>query len=356
MEQTSRRGEEALRDNIYVVDGDGHVMDLAERCYRKYLPPALRERQAFYPSQGWDRLQAPWGPLGRAPATVAENLADNEQEGIDLQILYPTLGLNIGEVREPEYQAALCRAYNDWVADYCREAPEHLKAVAIVPVLDPTEACREMNRAVADLGLVGVMFPTYVRGHNVGEQFFWPIYSEAETLGVPVALHATGSETGDVGRFPNFLGVHVWSHAPEQMISLTSIILGGIPEQFPRLRLGFMESGCGWLPFWMEHLEGEWEKRRFDAPLCKEEPRVYMTSGRLFYSFEPEEKTLPYVAQWVGEDQLLYASDYPHWDSEWPDTTRTLLDRDDLSPALKRKLLCDNALRFYGIQAAVPTA
>src|SRR5687768_15669928 len=115
--------EDTLRDNIYIVDGDGHVMDLPDRCYRKYLPPELSRRLDFFPSQGWDRLQAPWGPLGRAPMTVAENLADNDQEGIDLQILYPTLGLNIGEIREPEYQAALCRAYNNWVSDYCKEAP-----------------------------------------------------------------------------------------------------------------------------------------------------------------------------------------------------------------------------------------
>src|SRR5712692_1509012 len=337
-----------MRDGIYIVDADGHVMDQPDRCYRKYLPPEYTRRPAFFPSQGWDRLQAPLGPLGRDPATPEQNLADNDQEGIDLQILYPTIALNIGEVREPDYQIALCRAYNNYVADYCKANPQRLKAVAIVPVRDPTEAARELNRAVSELGLVGVMFPTFIRGRNVAERFFWPIYQEAETLGVPVAMHATGSETGDVGRFENFLGVHVWSHVPEQMISCTSVILGGILEQFQGLRVGFMESGCGWLPFWLEHLEGEWEKRKFDAPLLKDEPTAYMTCGRTYYACEPEEKTIAYVADWIGEDQLLYASDYPHWDSEWPDTVTTLLERDDLTLTLKRKILSENALRFYG--------
>jgi uncharacterized protein len=343
-----------MRDGIYVVDADGHVMDKDSRCYKHYLPPALARRGSFFPSQGWDRNQYPAGDRGRDPANAAEQLADIDQEGIDLEILYPTLALNVGELREPEYQKAICQAYNNWVADYCKPAPDRLKAVAIVPVLDPEEAARELNRAVTDLGLVGAMFPTFIRGRNVAEKFFWPIYAEAEKLGVPIALHATGSETGDVGRFPNFLGVHVWSHAPEQMISVTSIILGGILEVFQKLRVGFMESGAGWVPFWMEHLEGEWEKRPWDAPLCKSEPKDYMTCGRAYYACEPEEKTIPYVAEWVGEDQLLYASDYPHWDTEWPHTVSTLLDRDDMTPTLKRKILSENALRFYGIKAAVP--
>jgi uncharacterized protein len=109
-----------------------------------------------------------------------------------------------------------------------------------------------------------------------------------------------------------------------------------------------MEAGAGWVPFWMEHLDGELEKRPFDAPLCKEKPSTYMTSGRAYYACETEEKTIPYVTGWVGEDVLLYASDYPHWDSEWPNTVRTLLERPDISPTLARKILGDNAKRFYG--------
>ncbi len=111
-----------------------------------------------------------------------------------------------------------------------------------------------------------------------------------------------------------------------------------------------MESGAGWVPFMMEHLDGEFEKRPFDAPLCKEKPSTYMTCGRAYYSCEPEEETIPYVAQWTGQDQLLYASDYPHWDSEWPNTTRELTERPDLTPQLKAKILGQNALRFYGLQ------
>ena len=207
-----------MREGIVIVDADGHVMDRPHRCYQKYLPPQYARRSSFFPGPYWDRLQAPNGPLGRDPDTPADMMADMDQEGIDLAILYPTTALGIGQIREPEYQQALCRAYNDFMADWCRADPKRLKAVALAPYLAPTEAARELDRAVSDLGAVGLMFPTFIPGRNVADPFFWPIYEEAERLGVPVAMHATGSETGDLYRFNNFLGVHTWTHAPEQMV------------------------------------------------------------------------------------------------------------------------------------------
>jgi hypothetical protein len=342
-----------MRDGIFILDADGHVMDRPHRCYQKYLPERYRNRAAFFPGPYWDRRQSPNGELGRDPNTPQEMMADMDQEGIDLAILYPTTGLGIGQIREVEYQTALCRAYNDFMADWCAADPQRLKGVALAPYLDPREAARELDRAVSKLGLVGLMFPTFIPGRNVADPFFWPIYEEAERLGVPVALHATGSETGDVYRFNNFLAVHTWTHAPEQMVSVISCVYGGIFEKFQRLRVGFMESGAGWVPFFMEHLDGEFEKRPWDAPLCKAKPSEYMTCGRAYFACEPEEKTIPYVVGWVGEDNILYASDYPHWDSEWPHTVDVLLKRDDLSHGLKAKILGGNALGFYGLKTPV---
>ena len=342
-----------MRDGIFIVDGDGHVMDFPHRCYQKYLPEQYRRRIAFFPGAQWDRRQAPNGDMGRDPDTPQEMLADFGQEGIDLAFLYPTSALRIGEIREADYQAALCRAYNDFMADWCKADPQRLKGVAIVPYLDPTEAARELDRAVSRLGLVGLMFPTFIPGRNVADPFFWPIYEEAERLGVPVGMHASGSETGDPYRFSNFLAVHTWTHAPEQMISVISCVYGGLFEKFQRLRIGFMESGAGWVPFFMEHMDGEFEKRPWDAPLCKAKPSEYMTCGRAYFSCEPEEKTIPYVVGWIGEDHILYASDYPHWDSEWPHTVDELLTRKDLEPRVKAKILGQNALRFYDLKTPV---
>src|SRR2546422_5774175 len=172
--------------SLYILgcpgDGAGHERRREDvmRDGQKYLPEQYRRRIAFFPGAQWDRRQAPTGDLGRDPNTPHEMMADMAQEGIDLAFLYPTSALRIGEIREVDYQTALCRAYNDFIADWCKADPQRLKGVAIVPYLDPTEAARELDRAVSRLGLVGLMFPTFIPGRNVADPFFWPIYAEAE--------------------------------------------------------------------------------------------------------------------------------------------------------------------------------
>jgi predicted TIM-barrel fold metal-dependent hydrolase len=122
----------------------------------------------------------------------------------------------------------------------------------------------------------------------------------------------------------------------------------GVPEKFPNLRIAFLECGCGWVPYWMDRMDEEWEKRRSEAPLLKAKPSEYMTRGNWFYATEPEESTLPYVADRVGEDVILFASDYPHWDGGFPYMVSTVKGRKDISERLKQKVLCENASRLYG--------
>src|SRR5262249_16071676 len=147
--------EDVMQDGTCCVDGDGQVMCFPDRCFHKSLPEEWRRRIAFFPGAEWVRGQAPNGDMGRDPDTPQEMLADLAQEGIDLAFLYPTSALRIGEIREPEYQAALCRAYNDFMSDWCKAAPDRLKGVAIVPYLDPTEGARELDRAASKLGPIG---------------------------------------------------------------------------------------------------------------------------------------------------------------------------------------------------------
>jgi predicted TIM-barrel fold metal-dependent hydrolase len=137
------------------------------------------------------------------------------------------------------------------------------------------------------------------------------------------------------------------------MISITNFVLGGVLERFPRLVAGFMEAGCGWLPFWMEHMDEEYEKRPHEAPLLQKEPSEYVKGGQIYVGCEPEETLIPLAAEWIGEGQILYASDYPHWDGGWPHSVDTLLERDDVSEPLKRKILGENARVFYGLAAPV---
>lgn len=335
-----------MHNGTAIIDADMHVRD-EEALLRQYLPERWQKRAFLLPKDGYDRDCG--GRLGKRKVDAQTQLADMDVEGIQTAVLYPTNGLFLGEVRDPEYAAALCRAYNNWLADYCKTDPTRLKGVAMVPLQDVRAAVKELERAVGELGMVGVLFPTFFRygPTSPGEEYFDPFYATAQELGVPVAFHASGGVARGNDRFGTFLQIHIHSHVPEQMAMVTSVLLGGVLEKFPRLTVGFMEAGCGWVPFWLEHIDEEWEKRREEAPLLKAKPSEYALSGRCYFGVEPEERLIPVAAEVLGEGQLLYASDYPHWDSDWPNTVKTLRDRTDLSDGLKAKLLGENARRFY---------
>ena len=258
-----------MKNGMVIIDADGHAVDY-EPVYRERLPEKYRQRATIYPADNFDRTQN--GALaGKRPPSPAQNLADNAQEGIDLQIIYPTGGLMLTRVRERDYAIALCQAYNDWLYDWCAIDRRRLKAVALVPLhVDTRAAIDEMERAVSKLGNVGVMVNTYDRSRNIAHRDFWPFYEECARQGVPVAFHASGSDTMDpLCHFENFLQIHTLSHAPEQLIACTAVIYSGLLEKYQDLRVAFLEAGIGWVPFWMEHMDEEYEFRQFDAPLLE---------------------------------------------------------------------------------------
>src|SRR5579883_520753 len=304
-----------MKNVMVIIDADGHAVD-SEPIYRERLPEQYRYRATIFPSDNFDRTQN--GRLaGKWPSTPQQNLADNDREGIDLQVIYPTGGLFLSRVRE---------------------------------------AIAEMERAVSRLGAVGVMVNTYDRSRHVAHRDFWPFYEECARQGVAVAFHASGSDTMDpLCHFENFLQIHTLSHAPEQLIACTAVIYSGLLERYQDLRVAFLEAGIGWVPFWMEHMDEEYELRPFDAPLLKAKPSEYMTCGRVFVSCEPEEKTLRYVPDFFPAENILFASDYPHWDGQFPNAVATLADRTDIAGELKRKIFADNPRRFYG-EAVDPAA
>ncbi|HEY3117902.1 MAG TPA: amidohydrolase family protein [Chloroflexota bacterium] len=328
-----------------VVDGDGHVRE-DDAALRARLPARWSHRRQLMPIDGFDRDLG--GRLGKNKVDAEMHLADMDVEGIGVSVLYPTAGLFLGDLREPEYSVAYCHAYNDWLADYCRIDSKRLKGVALLPLQDVAASCTELQRAVRELGMVGAMFPTFFRlgPQSPGDKTYDPFYATAQDLAVPVAFHASGSVARANNSFSNFLEVHIHSHVPEQMAMLTFTLLEGVLERFPRLTIGFMEAGCGWVPFWLEHIDEEWEKRRAEAPL-QAKPSEYALSGRCYFGVEPEERMIPIAAEMLGAGQLLYASDYPHWDSGWPDTVKTLRERRDISESLKQKILATNAQTFY---------
>jgi predicted TIM-barrel fold metal-dependent hydrolase len=329
-----------------VIDGDGHVRESIP-ALKKLLGP-LGERRSIFTGDAWDRQIR--GTLGQEPENGQQQVADMERDGIDVMVLYPTAGLGIGLIAEEHFASAVAVAYNTWLHEFCQANPERLKMVALLPPLDPEAAAQELRRAVTELGAVAAMLPTHLPLRpDWGHRYWDPIYAEAVRLDVGLAFHhkSVHGELTDQ-RFHNFITVHTVGHPVEQMMSLASVIAGGVVERFPTLRLAFLEGGVGWVPFWMDRMDEEVEKRgAAEAPYLTQRPSEYIRSGRFFFGVECEEKTIPDGVRWGLEDTLLYSSDYPHWDGDWPHTVSAVRERDDLSEEVKRKMLHDNAARFY---------
>jgi predicted TIM-barrel fold metal-dependent hydrolase len=340
-----------MRD-LLVIDSDGHVTESAASL-RRHLSEENRNRP-FMGGESWNRTFG--GKLGKTNEDPLVQLADMDAEGIDIQVIFPS-HLSLSAVKETDLAVDLARAWNDWIAEFCATNPRRLKGIAQVALQDVDAAVKEVRRAVEELSLVGVMMPTNVRDQDIGQRQFWPFYEAVEGLGVGLALHG-GIEAARRmhGRFNTFIAVHAVAFPFECMAAVTGLVFGGALEVFPRLRIAILEGCCGWLPFLMDRLDEEFELRGWrEAPLLQAKPSEYLLSDRVYCSFEPEESTVPYVIQRFGAHKLLYASDYPHWDSGWPNTVRHVLGREDIAEADKRLILGDNPQRFYGFTADVPT-
>ena len=136
-------------------------------------------------------------------------------------------------------------------------------------------------------------------------------------------------------------------------MALIATVIGGVFERFPTLNIAYLESGIGWVPYMMDRLDEEVEKRgAVEAPYLTKLPSEYVTSGRIFFGIECGEKTIPDAVRWGLDDTLLYSSDYPHWDGDWPHTVKAVRERGDLSASTKKKMLHDNVARFYKLTLA----
>jgi predicted TIM-barrel fold metal-dependent hydrolase len=221
----------------HIIDADGHVRE-ADKELMEYVEAPYRRASSrdFFPSDGWDRhLQ------GRLLINVPDASAWLEgmaQGGMDMAVLFPTLGLFLSFIHDPDVAVAVSRAYNSYVTEHYCQRDARLRAVALLPLQDVDEAVKELRRAVTELGMVGAMLAADGSHPLLGHQCYWPLYAEAQRLGCPLAIHASGSHLGGAGvdLFPRFVQAHTVSHPFGIMRQLTSTVFEGIPERFPQLR------------------------------------------------------------------------------------------------------------------------
>ena len=362
------------RFGYYVIDADGHggePQGWRRRIPKAWVPDmrryvaAMKARYADLPGGGaqineenpreaarpdddleFDVAQRP------GMYDAARRLEDMDLEGIDLAVLYPPGSGEEWALGDPGFAAALCRTLNDARAEYAAHAPDRLKLLAKLPMIEPKLAAEELERCVAEHGFVGMVTATHIRERNLDDPAFDVVWRTAERLGVAVCTHGGGQAPGQtpfgIERFPTRLGVHAITHPLGAMQAVFNFTVGGILHRFPKLRVGFMEAGAGWLPFWLERLDEHWELMREQAPAIDRPPSEYFR-GRCFVTIEPEDRTVPWVLESEENGAVCYASDYCHFDCAFPDSVRILAEREDLEPGMKRALFAVNAAKLYGI-------
>jgi len=345
-----------------VIDADGHVLMEAAPGWLEYFPKAEAERaeasildnhRHWYNRESLDKEEIYQsirdrnkGAGGWDPAVRLQHM---DEEGIGTTVLFGTeITLN-----QQAYSPAICRGYNDWLADFCATDRERLKAVALVPGLDPEAARKELRRCVEEKGFVACYLKASIGAKRIDDGSLDPIYSEAEGLGIPVLYHVPHAlkQLVEENFGYDFIRSHV-IHPFSAMLAGLAIVFGGLLERFPTLRLGVMEGQVSWLPWFASRMEEQYEEyagRPGLDPGLARRPSETLAEGRLFFSCDPDEKYLGFAASAElggglrGEDCILWASDYPHSDCIFPGALTTLTEREDLTAEQKRKLTIDNA-------------
>src|SRR5215470_11836783 len=346
----------------HVIDADGHGGDLPN--WQARLPKEYaghwEERKAKIAKQfanlvgvgvketkGKARLDAGNRPGMTDPKARIE---DMDLEGIDQTVMFPGgageewAGLDRG------FAIALCRTLNDARAEFLRHDPKRLKSVAKLPMIDPEAAAAELRRCVKEHGMVGMVTPQHIRERNLDHPSFDVVWRTAQELDVAECVHGGGQAIDQVplgvDRWSTRLEVHAFTHPVGQMAATMAFCVGGILHRFPSLRVAFLEANTGWLPFWLERIVEHWELTPEQAPNIDKKPSEYFLSGRCFIGMDPGEPDVPWVVKRLGEDDVVYASDYYHWDCAFPDTVKIVAERDDLSASAKKKILETNPQRL----------
>jgi len=361
-------------DDYFIVDVDAHHVEFDSWAdILDHLENPVLRHNAKAMTQDWPRAgqlafsNHPVGltfqdVFGRIPhqAELAEHVEQSEEHrdltlirramdslGIKMQVIFPQPMLEMGLHPEPDIVTAMTFAYNRWFTRTILPREKRVKTLLSLPFHD-ADACLQTIKEFGETpGVVGFMV-TSQRHTGVHRNIYMRIYRELEERGLPLAFHA-GPSWGDsmTTTMNRFLSVHSMSFVTCNMTHLTNWVINGLPERFPKLKVIWIESGLAWIPFMMQRLDHEYLMRQSDAPLLKRLPSEYI--AEMHFTSQPMEVTMPHMLEATlkairAETQLLYSSDWPHWDFDVPARVAGL---SFLSEQAKRNILGENARRLF---------
>ncbi len=301
---------------------------------------------------GPDRRYMGSMPFGAGDANERVELLG--RENLDKAVLYPTIGLLWEcEVDDPELTIAYQRAYNRWIADFCRDSNGRLVPIAHLSLTDPSGSAAELERAVADGCRGGFIAPFTHSKKPHGHPDHDPLYAKASELGVPIGIHPTYEPDWAVpvrfrgmGREREFFyNVMIRQGAQQAFLSFFAM---GTLDRFPELQLGLLEVGCGWVGSFLDRMDAVFDTVSGSGVKLRMRPSEYFRR-QCFVSGDPDETAAAHVIDHVGADRFMWATDYPHPDH--PGSWAQALERfvEPLSDETRAKLLGENVARIYGL-------
>lgn len=357
--------------DLFIVDTDVHAndppADLAPYCempWRRSVEYMGEVYRGFYAVPGYspffpiDPVFPSDGFTARITGDPTKMRQELDELDIDVGILFPNHMLYMPMLPDPHYAAALCRAYNDRLTDFWLGKTKGLKGVLVVPPQDPQAAMREIERYAKEPHIVGVCLATAGIERLYGNVFYDPIFQAAQDANLAIALHSIEAVHPafpfNLQQYETAFARHTIAHSFSLMANLISMINTGVPVRFPNLRIGFFEGGISWIPFLMYRMDREYLSRRREVPFLNEPPSAYMK--RFFYGTQPMEEPEPLshlvdvFKLYDGENNTMFASDWPHYDFDHP----SKLLQAPFSDEAKRKIMSGNAIRFFNLEAESP--
>ena len=361
-----------MKDGMQFVDCDMHVMEPGD-LFDRYLDPAFRDRIIVpVDSKGRSRRgpviidgeavnddeiqqhrkrNAPKSTSHSTQALSGSRIAGTgvldfaierdydaeaqvmgmELEGIDIAVLFPTAGLSYlaRNNMDPKLSLAICRAYNDWMHEFTQHSPDQLKWAAMLPLHDVHLACGELVRSVTELGAVGSFVrPNQINGHFWHSNYWNPLFAMHEDLDVAMGFHeGTGPTYSHMNTLygENRFYRHVASHWIEMQQALIAMLIAGVFEFYPKLRVGFLEAQNSWVPGILTRIEWDYPQyRESHAPYLSLTPREYFQRN-CWAAVEGSEPEIEATAALIGADRMCISTDYPHFDSNFPNVANNLI-------------------------------
>lgn len=308
------------------------------------------ERIGPFVKTDWSELHpGGWDPKAR--------LAEQDRDGVQLEVLYPSVGMLLCNHPDADYQHACFAAYNEWIAQYCETAPARLLGVGQTALRSVEEGVADLERVKA-LGLRGVMLPGVAACHADGDYDdprWSPLWQAAIDLDLPVSFHILTTRDEHLGstrfrgpKMNGFLGI-----IRDCQDVIGTLVFGGVFERHPELRVVCVEADAGWVPHWMYRADHAMDRHRnwlsASASMTRK-PSEYVREN-VYVTFQDDWVAFQ-TAHLMNHERLLWASDHPHSDATFPESQAVLgAQTAHLEPAVRDDIAWRNCARLYGIDA-----